>query len=88
VHAELRARYLDTSANIAYCGQEFRVYRSMKIADAARFYAALNTKWDATKRRQPRSYNARSTARNTRSSRIAAARAITRRGIDDPRGHA
>jgi hypothetical protein len=47
VHAELRARYLDTSANLAYCGQEFRVYRSMKIADAARFYAALNTKWDA-----------------------------------------
>ena len=48
VHAELRARYLDAGTDLAYCGQEFRVYRSMKIADAARFYAALNSKWDAT----------------------------------------
>ncbi len=47
VHADLRARYLDARENLAYCGREFRVYRSMRIADAKRFYAALNATWDA-----------------------------------------
>ena len=46
VHADLRARYLDAPIDLAYCGEEFRVYRSMRIADAIRFYAALNTRWD------------------------------------------
>jgi len=30
---------------LAYCGREFRVYSSMKISDAIRFYSALNQTW-------------------------------------------
>lgn len=32
---------------LAYCGREFRVYPSMKISDAIRFYSALNQTWNA-----------------------------------------
>jgi hypothetical protein len=31
----------------AYCGREFRVYPSMRIGDAIRFYSALNERWNA-----------------------------------------
>lgn len=48
VHARLRAQFLDAAPDVAYCGREFRVYRSMRIADAARFYAALHARWDGT----------------------------------------
>ncbi len=32
---------------LAYCGQEFRIYPSMRIAEAVRFYAAIHERWDA-----------------------------------------
>jgi hypothetical protein len=32
---------------LAYCGREFRVYSSMRIFDAIRFYSALNQTWNA-----------------------------------------
>ncbi|GAC1627151.1 MAG: hypothetical protein NVS4B5_18640 [Vulcanimicrobiaceae bacterium] len=34
---------------LAYCGREYRVYPSMRVADAARFYAALHERWDAAR---------------------------------------
>jgi hypothetical protein len=32
---------------LAYCGREFRVYPSMRIGDAIRYYSALNQSWNA-----------------------------------------
>jgi len=32
---------------LAYCGRDFRVYPSMRIGDAIRFYSALNQPWNA-----------------------------------------
>jgi hypothetical protein len=32
---------------LAYCGAEYRVYPSMRIADAVRFFAALHARWNA-----------------------------------------
>ncbi len=52
-HARLRAafglapasRALDPRG-LAYCGAEYRVYPSMRIADAVRFYSAVHERWD------------------------------------------
>jgi hypothetical protein len=32
---------------LAYCGAEYRVYPSMRIADAVRFFSAMHDRWDA-----------------------------------------
>ncbi len=53
-HVALRARYgmLPGGArdgeqgDLAYVGREFRVYGYFRIAEAARFYAALRHRWD------------------------------------------
>ena len=54
-HARLRTCFglapssQDTVAprELAYCGQEFRIYPSMRIAEAVRFYAAIHERWNA-----------------------------------------
>jgi hypothetical protein len=54
-HLTLRTRFglvpSQTVAGVrpgfAYCGREFRVYPSMRIGDAIRFYSALNERWNA-----------------------------------------
>ncbi|MBD5654173.1 MAG: hypothetical protein IAI50_03205 [Candidatus Eremiobacteraeota bacterium] len=54
-HARLRGRFGLTpagaagapQASLAYCGREFRVYPSMSVGEAGRFYAALNDRWSA-----------------------------------------
>ena len=38
---------LDPRAAVAYCGREFRVYPSMRVGEAVRFYAALHDRWNA-----------------------------------------
>ncbi len=54
-HARLRVHYglspssqaLEAQSGLAYCGCEFRIYPSMRIGEAHRFYAALHERWDA-----------------------------------------
>jgi ABC-type uncharacterized transport system ATPase subunit len=54
-HTRLRGRFgltprgapLDAYAAVAYCGREFRVYPSMRVGEAVRFYAALHERWNA-----------------------------------------
>jgi ABC-type transport system involved in cytochrome c biogenesis ATPase subunit len=54
-HARLRGRFgLSPSgaaeaphASLAYCGREFRVYPSMSVGEASRFFGALNDRWNA-----------------------------------------
>lgn len=59
-HAALRARCGLGPAHpsdgvpigLGYCGREYRAYPAMRIADAARFYGALNRGWDAERLRE------------------------------------
>jgi len=50
--ARLRRRYglapgvLPLPVGLGYCGREYRVYPSMRIVDAMRFYAALHVRWN------------------------------------------
>ena len=54
-HARLRAAFgLAPSSQehvaprgLAYCGREFRIYPSMRIAEALRFYSAIHERWNA-----------------------------------------
>ncbi len=54
-HARLRARFglspspqaLEAPRGLAYCGREFRIYPTMSIADAIRFYGAIHERWNA-----------------------------------------
>ena len=56
-HARLRTRFglapsphtLEAPRGLAYCGREFRIYPSMRIGEAIRFYAALHERWDAAR---------------------------------------
>lgn len=53
--ARLRGRFGLTPAGarpsapaaLGYCGREFRVYPSMRVGEASRFYAALHDRWNA-----------------------------------------
>jgi ABC-type multidrug transport system ATPase subunit len=40
---------LEAPRGLAYCGREFRIYPSMRIGEALRFYAALHERWDAAR---------------------------------------
>ena len=59
-HALLRARCGlgpahagdGTPIGLGYCGREFRAYPAMRVAEAARFYGALNAGWDAPRLRE------------------------------------
>ena len=54
-HARLRARFGLTptgalsgpAATLAYCGADFRVYPSMRVGEASRFFGALHDRWNA-----------------------------------------
>ena len=54
-HARLRTCFglapssqeLVAPRGLAYCGREFRIYPSMRIAEAVRFYSAINERWNA-----------------------------------------
>ncbi len=54
-HARLRTCFglapssqeLVAPRGLAYCGREYRIYPSMRIAEAVRFYSAIHERWSA-----------------------------------------
>ena len=54
-HERLRARFglapspraLDVPRALGYCGADYRVYPFMRVADAVRFFSAINDRWNA-----------------------------------------